>query len=504
MQIKLGKIKKKINSTKYLYTLVKTVDAKLKEPTDVKSPVFLLQRMTNNVDKCNYVHCDWGYYWVDDVVYVTNDIVELHCHRDVLATGYNAIIRQKAFVLYASEVKPETKAHLLDDPRLQPDRLHSQTDNVFRGSHFATTGDDCAIIFTFCGIGFGAASLVMNYSTYKYVIETLMGANGDVSNLDAAVGRFLGVSWKDCVISAILTPFSKTWLDSVYTDSINEIVVGTKKIFLTSRGVHLVDSIGLPQTIDSYITIPMPLAYMSNTYKFLYGKKYTNVQVHTSGGSFDISSDDFIHDNRIIIEEKIFPASGAHTIEIYVDEGVGGSHLRGSCLACIKENLGLDMISLLHGYSVNDTNQAYIEGAARILYATDAAIQGLDETKIFKAFAGPKIEMAAKSMGGANGFGDYDLYSYRVVTQTCVPEQLLMITTTTENDLIQDWSEKNGLPVNKVITLGSRKGYIQCSNASFDPSLAVTYSFHPLYPSEIAEINGYLNTGFYLEDHEPL
>lgn len=498
MQLKLGYMKKRINSTKYIFEEKKTVDAKLKEPTNIKSPTFLLLRSTGDVDKVNYLSCQWGYYYVDDVVYVTHDLVELHCHRDALATAYNLIQQQEAFVTYGDNDLERTGLHNLDDQRLQPDVLQSEGEEIFRGSHFATTGDDCAIIFTFCGIGFGTTSIIIDYSEYQNIVKTFMGTQGGISTLDEATERFLGTSWKDCIISAILTPFSKTWLEGIHTTPVSEIVVGSVNITL-NNAAHIIGA-DIPTTVEKRATLNLPLSYQQykNNLRFLYGKKYFNVQVHTSAGSFDISTDDFIHNNKIVVEEKIFPISGSHTIEIYVDNGDVGSAVRGTCLACIRENLGLDVTGMLHGYSMHDTNLAYFQGAARLLYATDDALKTLDETKIFKNFSGPKIQMASASMGGANGFGDYDLNSYKIVTQLAVPRQLLMYTTTSANPYT-DYAKLHGYAINQMMKIGNLNGYCECAGASFDPSVTATYTHYPLFPSEIAEINGHMNSGFFIE-----
>ena len=78
---------KKRNSTKQPTGGV-TVDAVLKEPTSLENPVFQLSATYWDT---NYVEFKGSYYFVEDCVYLTNDIVEISCKLDSLATYKSAI-----------------------------------------------------------------------------------------------------------------------------------------------------------------------------------------------------------------------------------------------------------------------------------------------------------------------------------------------------------------------------------------------------------------------------
>ena len=59
MNLTIGKITKRVNSTKFSYdegTTITLTNVRLKEPTDLKNPTFLLTRVNGqkNLDKCNY------------------------------------------------------------------------------------------------------------------------------------------------------------------------------------------------------------------------------------------------------------------------------------------------------------------------------------------------------------------------------------------------------------------------------------------------------------------
>lgn len=75
-----------------------TANVKLKENTSLENPVFIVKGLSN----ANYCEYLGNYYYVDDVVFVTNEIVELHCTMDALATNRDGIIGSPQFVTYYS------------------------------------------------------------------------------------------------------------------------------------------------------------------------------------------------------------------------------------------------------------------------------------------------------------------------------------------------------------------------------------------------------------------
>lgn len=89
---------KRQNSTKVPTGIVGTsFNITLKQPTSLNSPVFLL-----NTDTFTYNYCSFNgaYYFVTDVVSVRNDIWEVHCTKDVLATYKTEILSSNAYILY--------------------------------------------------------------------------------------------------------------------------------------------------------------------------------------------------------------------------------------------------------------------------------------------------------------------------------------------------------------------------------------------------------------------
>lgn len=85
---------KRRNSTKQP-TGGTTYDVKLKDECSVENPVFLIDGINLNANYCNW---DGNYYFIEDIVLSNNNIYELRCSMDVLATFKTAIGSSTQFV----------------------------------------------------------------------------------------------------------------------------------------------------------------------------------------------------------------------------------------------------------------------------------------------------------------------------------------------------------------------------------------------------------------------
>ena len=102
--LELYTMSKKLNSTKQPLGSGTTVSAALKDNTSVLNPTFIIK--TFDLSK-NYIK--WGnrYYFVDDIVIISNDHAEYVCRTDVLATFKSDIGSSSQYVLRsASQYNP--------------------------------------------------------------------------------------------------------------------------------------------------------------------------------------------------------------------------------------------------------------------------------------------------------------------------------------------------------------------------------------------------------------
>lgn len=93
---------KEANSTKQPTSGGSAVDVRLKENVSVVHPVFILDTTDTSI---NYVQ--WGnrYYFVDDIIFIRNTTIELHCTVDVLATYKTQIGAPTQYVTRSASAK---------------------------------------------------------------------------------------------------------------------------------------------------------------------------------------------------------------------------------------------------------------------------------------------------------------------------------------------------------------------------------------------------------------
>lgn len=96
--IYFGSVTKRKNST-LQPTLSTSYDCILKEATSIDSPTFIIQDGSFNVN-ANMAMWDSRYYFIEDIVSRRNDIWEVRCRLDPLATYKSEILATTAYVLY--------------------------------------------------------------------------------------------------------------------------------------------------------------------------------------------------------------------------------------------------------------------------------------------------------------------------------------------------------------------------------------------------------------------
>lgn len=98
MQVQVFNFSKRYNSTKQP-TGGYTVDCTLKENTSVFNPVFIF-----SFDAYSYNYLKWGnrYYYINDITYIANNLYEIRCTIDVMATWRSNILNTDGFVMFSA------------------------------------------------------------------------------------------------------------------------------------------------------------------------------------------------------------------------------------------------------------------------------------------------------------------------------------------------------------------------------------------------------------------
>ena len=99
MQAVFYSFSKRKNSTALPSGAGETFEITLKNGCSFLSPTFLLSAETFSYNYCNF---NGRYYWVTDITSVRNNLFEVQCSVDVLASWKNEIMATTAFVEYSS------------------------------------------------------------------------------------------------------------------------------------------------------------------------------------------------------------------------------------------------------------------------------------------------------------------------------------------------------------------------------------------------------------------
>ena len=120
----IGKTKKHPVDTSRYMTDTRQISATLKENVDIKAPIFKV-----SFDTSNYNYIAWSrddgptrYYWIDNTVYIHNNIFEIHCSLDLMATYYNVIQHGLTGKLLYSTYEMDWDEYF-DDLRFSPSSL---------------------------------------------------------------------------------------------------------------------------------------------------------------------------------------------------------------------------------------------------------------------------------------------------------------------------------------------------------------------------------------------
>lgn len=182
-ELELGYTEKMRNSTSRVFADSVKFNVLLKAPTSILNPVFIINRNIKELDgltdlsKYNYAYCAEfkRYYWINNIIYGTNSIVEVVCFCDVLATYQELITSKPFYVKYCGDI---TKANwLLDDERLAPEiempcqKVWNKWEDLFDEEGF--------VIFSCYGSTSFAESGVHVYATpVQNFIDLWKGLNG--------------------------------------------------------------------------------------------------------------------------------------------------------------------------------------------------------------------------------------------------------------------------------------------------------------------------------------
>lgn len=521
--VSIGTIDKRINSTKNTFSSSFSADCKLKEPCSMQAPVFRIQGLSKGT-LYNYCSFEGRYYWVDDIVYRTRDIQEVHCHLDPLATYKDAIKATKAFCQLAD------KSHwnkFMDDCRISPEREDNASSTIMEkdmSGTFSQTGT--IIVRTFCtswnfqsSFG-GVVTWAVNPSSFRQMLSSYYSKISG-KTIEEIAGQLGGMgTLKDNILSCIWVPFSVT------SGTTNNLIIGAIDTEVTAYVIpdNLIGNISGAFTLDWSYTFDRP---------YKKDGRWTSLQLVTPFGYADIPIDTLVDNATLYIKCNTNKCTGDVIFSAW-ESGYGN----GTCLGVWTANCAVDMMSLLGtgqglvqqlgqgaitgaklglgaaslGMSMGSTSMAVSNAAQQVADAGSATFAGTarngqlasawdnyDKTKmqarvsnlnsgIDFASSLPSTKNVSAPSGSIGGSGLCALYMLDGFAKVKLVRKVFDYA---DSANYESFCDEYGYPCNKFLTLGSVNGFVKCSGASVNTAEA----------SEAAKstINSYLNAGIYIE-----
>ena len=466
----------------------------LKAPTSLDRPTFLLSYASTF--NFNLAFFDGKFYFVDDVVSVRDGQWEVSCVVDVLATYKTEILASELFVSFADTIRNSWLA----DTRVPISRKVVEKDASLTGQIPFETG-------------FYVLTVTGDTGTDAFILT-----RNQISQLLASVN-----SWYDTSATDI---FDGSRLGITYQfGSPEEAIESLSKILAQSDVVGNAYA-NAPQCIRSCIWVPLkPSDFQDATTKrIMLGSYDTGIDAHTVSidpklftvgcdipwkyndwrrsvaedvslylpflGQINLPIDSVSSFDKINVDMYIAGIDGSISYYVYASDSAG---LEEILLGVYKCNCGCDYaIGINQKASLGEVVQTVINGVSR-------AVSGLVESSI-----------APQSIGGAVAGvaleGVRTTYEVANVNMSHTPTTIGSLGSTGLGNLSfkcyvlshefsldfssDDYINTMGTPVMQTLSLSTLSGYCQCVNAHVEA---------PAQATELDAIDGYLNSGFYIE-----
>lgn len=544
--ILIGQMTKRINSTKQDFNIIRTVDCVLKEPCSMEKPIF---EITKSYLSGFYNYIQWGtwYYWIDDILYTTNDIITIHCHVDDFATYKDDILNTTAFTLFANE---DNWNELCDDTRLNPECFKATSSTHLDMFPFTPNNDGC-IIMTFvqtastcwfcpwdaqsvrtdCGIH----TAILSWSNFKSCMADLIDFDfsGGLIEIQQVIARLMQSTGGGPLMDNIQRII---WLPFAYDDLIanNSGLNAQYRYGLMLGGALSAETewyeINQTVILRKAGNIIPDVGLTTDFLKVLRNDRFISMQLSTPAGYSNIQTERFLYpvntSDRIYYATTINIADGSWSMKLSVNSNYADT------LASFSGNLGVNLKGTIYdgpttASMISDTAGRFVGFAltAGVGSVVGGALAG-EKMNSFKGYTTEGMKQYATHLSGGvssetqaqnimNGIsGVYPSSSFNCnapsgnfggtasalfltgtaarayLTVTVYAPKWLCSYGTTLNDY-KAFCDRFGYPVNKVLTLTNVTGYVQCVGASV---AAVNAS-----PASIANLNSGLNSGLYIE-----
>ena len=489
--VSFGTFSKRRNSTKQPTTLSDQRTVTLKNPTSQDRPVFVC---TGN--NFNYNYCSWDgkYYFIDEIISLRNNEIEIHCVMDALATYKAEILASTQFVSYSSQAGNAWLA----DTRIPVLKSTVATKSTAAMGIFNTNG-----FYVLSVVGkSGCETYCVNKSTLTRLVAEIQnwqddgintivnalptpGTSADetsaldqLSGIMVAVQKastqtgFIGNAYANapsCIRSCIWVPFNL----SDFSGASHPIWLGNYDT--NEAGFELN---GTPTTGSVSVSIPWHFSdwrrgYCEDIYLYL-----------PLVGMVGLSSDSLTHASSITVNYSATGTDGTVCYQVVSGNEIIGSY-GGQCSANYpiginqQASAGEVITSIAQGASkmVNAAINSSISPLSAGASVIGIALEGITATYDTFNVENSTHVSCIGGIGGGAGVGlDLNITCYTVAHDTIVNPA--------------DMKDTMGLPTMKPMALATLTGFCQCANAHIDA---------PATAGELDAIDSMLNSGFYIE-----
>lgn len=439
----------------------------LKEGTSVEKPTFLLNGSDFTID---YVSAFNNYYWVDDVVAVRNNLTEIKCSMDSLATHKTAIGSYQAMIERCNTTGIYDQ--WLSDPATIMTGYENIDSNTVASMFDSGHGTFALSVLNTKGSGAGFTTVyLLDYTNIELISQYCN------TNWGSAVGPLDIVEWlqatflktANSIIDCVWLPISYSTISGLSDVAYENVEIGVDAI----SGCNGYRMTG-PVVMSSTVTIDMPVHYYSD---FRTWAPYTTYKLYIPGyGMTDVNGADFSA-NKIEIVTDVDLATGDTTVYLqdYTTHKVVATHHYNVGVSCPVGKVGSDVTGTIGGILTTASNIATSKIPGN-RYADIAKIDAIGAGINALATASAITPSSTGSRGG----------------RSLIKHGLNFICTMFARNTIDpaDYAATNGLLTMSKHSISSCSGYVKCINASV-PIAGMA--------AERDEVNSFLNNGFYYE-----
>lgn len=471
---KFYSFQKRKNSTKQPTGASSDFNIVLKGGSSLLTPTFLLE--IGSRPAFNYLQFEDKYYYISDIVSVRNNLWEISCVEDVLATHKTEIGNTSAIILYATGGRND-----IIDTRIEIDSSVStntseQPVNGFTINQIAAG----SVILSVTGIGSFGNYMLQTYADMYHMIEDVSGFWGSLgitSVEDALQQFFYGGNIADCLKGAIALPF-----DMPYS-SYNANFGPQEQLYLgsypcTNGGnpifVHRVNN----PIYKATTTISIP--WQVNDWRR--HSPYTTLQLYLPLiGTMNLNSDELVGFSSLDITYSLNIASGDLAVEVSTDSPI-------KIIATASNNVAMSLPFGSANISPTKVMASGMTAIAGIATGIATGVAGKGATAALGA-AGSGMAMGASQLLGAgtqSGGGGLS----GGASQGLFKNIKLIAVTRHLTDTQANLDPIIGKPVMAKHTINTYSGFVQTDGMCVNGAMT---------ESEYNEINAQCNKGIYFE-----